>query len=130
VRPIAVFPLSALVVDDEVKLHQVIREILSESGYRTTAVATLDAAREHLDRSPPTVMLLDLRVGGQRGEELLLELAHAPNAPPTVIFSAHRDARQVASRFGLPLLSKPFELAKLVRAVEAAIRDGKRPTLA
>jgi CheY-like chemotaxis protein len=129
-RPIAVFPLSALLVDDEVNLHEVVRTVLHDSGYRTTTVATLADARAHLGQAQPTVMLLDLRVAGECGEELLLELANAPNAPPTVVFSARDDATYVASRFGVPLLAKPFDLADLLRAIESAIRDGKRPTVA
>ncbi len=125
-RPLAVFPLSALLVDDEVSLHETIRSALLDAGYRTTTVVTLDAARAHLGRAAPTVMLLDLQVG----EELLIELAEAPHAPPTVVFAARADAALLASRFGVGTLAKPFALAELIRAIEDAIRDGKRPTVA
>ncbi|MEO7095819.1 MAG: response regulator [Polyangiales bacterium] len=130
VRPIAVFPLSALLIDDELELHEVVRNALHDAGYRTTTVVTLEAARLHLLRCAPTVVVLDLGVGGESGETLLVELANAPHAPPTVIFSAHKDADRVASRYSIPRVRKPFQIAELLRAIEAAIRDAKRPTVA
>ena len=127
-RPLAIFPLSALLVDDAVDVDELVRGALHDAGYRTTIVATLDGARAHLGRANPAVVLLDLRVGHDAGEELLLELADAPHAPPTVLLSARRDGHHVATRYGVPFLARPFAIDELLRAIEAAIRDGRRPT--
>lgn len=129
-RPLALYPLTALVIEDDLALREVIAELLSEEGYRFTVAATLHDARERIAKERPNVVLLDLVLGGESGEVLLSDLTHDELAPAIVIVSAHRDARKVAERYRVGLLSKPFDVDDLVRAIEEAIREQRRPTRA
>src|SRR6187399_1030195 len=60
-----------LVVDDDEQVRCVIRRILEKRGHLVDDAADLDAARALLLEHPPSLILLDLDLGGKNGLELL-----------------------------------------------------------
>lgn len=112
------------VVDDDPSLRRSVRHLLASVGFR---VETFVSAEEflqssHLDQTGCVV--LDLRMGGMNGLDLLRHLRAAGNVVPVVVLTAHGDAdlRDQALRGGaLAFLSKPFHADVLLDAVKTAM---------
>jgi DNA-binding NtrC family response regulator len=63
-----------LVVDDEPAIRLLCRVNLELEGYRVLEAASLDDARRALDSGDIALVLLDMRIGMERGDALLDEL--------------------------------------------------------
>ena len=105
-----------LVVEDDTDVRESIREVLEDAGY---AVATASNGKEGLDRlerTRPSLILLDLMMPVMSGPELLAILQQRGNDVPVVVVSAyadHADASAGVSGF----ISKPVRLQKLLDTV-------------
>jgi two-component system response regulator TctD len=119
-----------LVVEDDADLAKEIVEVLEADGHLTTVVARVEDALAVTGGVTPSLVLIDLLLGGASGTSLLARLATAPEGPPVLVVSGAQDADQVAAQFGVPLLRKPFTLDALVGAVRDALRSPRRPSRA
>jgi len=75
-------------------------------------------------------MLLDLRMPGMSGLELLRAISGTPSALPVVLISGHADelTRSEALAAGATeMLEKPIDEAWLLQAVEQALAQAARP---
>ncbi|MGZ3456616.1 MAG: response regulator [Polyangiales bacterium] len=119
----------ALVVDDEEAVRQVLTILLEQEGYEPQAVATLEEARAAVAQQKPDLLILDITLGALSGAELLAELAREDNAPVTVIVSGTVSSFELALRYGVPLVRKPFDVDALMDVVDGARARGSRPVL-
>ena len=115
----------ALVVDDDPDLRAYVRTILEAAGCRILVAKDGAAALEVIAREPPDVVLLDIRMPGLSGDEVLDLLALVERHPPVIVMTAARRARERAlhhhNRYYLP---KPFDSALLIATVETALEVG------
>lgn len=110
--------LAILVVEDDNALRDSVHDYLVMDGYAVESVATVDEAAECLDQHRPAVLVLDLMLADGRAEPLLAKLkARGDAAPVTVLVSAALDAHEIAKRYDVPLLPKPFDLEELSEMV-------------
>jgi DNA-binding NtrC family response regulator len=90
-----------LVVDDEADIRTLIKEILSEEGYRVETAGDASEARERLLSGKPDLVLLDIWMPDTDGITLLNEWSESGQLScPVVIMSGHRKAaitREIAS---------------------------------
>jgi two-component system OmpR family response regulator len=118
---------SILVVEDDAVIRDALRGILADD-HHAICVGTLASARRLLETGAWDALLLDLVLDGERGEELLEEFATARIRPvPVVVVSASADARAVATRYGVPVVSKPFGVVDLLATVRLAIDTNATP---
>ena len=84
--PVAVIPCSheVLVVDDEVVVLTVLREILRRGGYRVTTAASAEEAIELMHKRRFDLVLTDKNLPGASGLEVL-RAARALDPPPAVV---------------------------------------------
>jgi len=73
-----------LVVDDEVVVLTVLREILRRSGYRVTTAASAEEAIDMMQKRSFDLVLTDKNLPGASGLEVL-RVARALNPPPAVV---------------------------------------------
>jgi CheY-like chemotaxis protein len=73
-----------LVVDDEVVVLTVLREILRRSGYRVTTAASAEEAIEMMQKRTFDLVLTDKNLPGASGLEVL-RVARGLNPPPAVV---------------------------------------------
>ncbi len=125
--PLLASARTALVVENDPDLAGAMSEILQEKGFVVHCASDLVTARASLAARTPSVLALDLLLPDASSTELLEELAGQPEAPPTVVVSGHASGASVAASFGLELVMKPFDIERLVGAVDRAIRLQKRP---
>ncbi len=121
------------VVDDDEAVRHSLSWLAESAGW---TVRAFRSAESFLDSAPPSVpacLLLDVRLPGMDGLELLRVLAARGRAMPTVVLSAESDEhlRETAPHQGaVTFLSKPCDEGDLLRAIERALRQWRRPEAA
>jgi PAS domain S-box-containing protein len=123
--PADVDGLRVLVVDDNPANRELARLMLSASGCEVTEAEDGVAALRCAETAPFDLVLLDLRMPGLPGPEVLRALRHGggPNSGvPVVAFSADaRDSENELLALGFDAaVAKPLDLNELLRAVAAA----------
>lgn len=118
-----------LVVDDEVDIRDLVRDILSDEGYEVSVAANAAEAREARAARTPDLVLLDIWMPDTDGITLLQEWTREGPLPhPVVMLSGHGtvDTAVEATRLGAAaFVEKPLSLAKLLKTVERAL-EGSR----
>lgn len=118
-----------LIVDDEWAMRHTLTDLFESMGYRVEEAASGPEALEQIARQPFDLVILDLKMPGMDGAEVL-EVAR-PLAPDTVFIiltaygtleSAITGIRQGAFDY----LLKPSEVKEIVRVVEAGLAERQR----
>lgn len=118
-----------LIVDDERGARRTLVALFQRLGYRAQEAGTGEEALELLSDQPFDLVLLDLKMPGMDGSEVLRKAR--PVAPKTVfiILTAYGtlDSAIVGIRHGaFDYLLKPSPVAEIVRAVEAGLAERQR----
>lgn len=115
------------IVDDDASLRRSLANLLRSAGF---AIETFASAEDFLQTGKAEamdVLVLDLRMPGMSGVDLLADLGRRAVQLPVVILTAHgdEDMRKQCLRAGaLAFLTKPFAAKELLAAVrQAAARD-------
>jgi FixJ family two-component response regulator len=112
------------VVDDDASLRRSVRNLLTSMGFRVETFVSAEAFLESMHRDQTGCLVLDLRMEGMDGIELLRQLTVAGAPIPTVILTAHGDEemRERALQGGaIAFLAKPFHADVLLDAVKKAM---------
>ncbi|HVR98635.1 MAG TPA: response regulator, partial [Thermoanaerobaculia bacterium] len=118
-----------LVVEDDEKIRAGLLLQLREEGYAPQAVSRAEEALTWLGdaRQPlPNLLLLDVRLPGMSGVDLVRELTAAGRLPPTIILSGEASISETveALRLGVhDFIEKPFSRERLLRAIENALEN-------
>jgi DNA-binding NtrC family response regulator len=117
-----------LVVDDEVGIRELLRDILEDEGYHIRLAENAAEAREHRQKTRPDLVLLDIWMPDCDGVTLLKEWVNGGLLTmPVVMMSGHAtvDTAVEATRIGaFDFLEKPIALQKLLKTVNAALKAG------
>lgn len=115
-----------LVVDDEIGIRELLREILRDEAYDVRLAENAQAAREACAREKPDLVLLDIWMPDTDGVTLLKEWAAAGQLTmPVVMMSGHGtiDTAVDAIKFGaVDFLEKPIALQKLLATVKRGLQ--------
>jgi DNA-binding response OmpR family regulator len=106
-----------LVVEDDNAARRGLLALLEDAGYRTLEAATLRQGRELLARENPDLVIVDVRLGGDNGLQLVA-MAHRP--VPAIVTTGFRDASLEADarQFGADFLVKPIAPTVLLKRIE------------
>ena len=119
-----------LVVDDEVGIRELLRDILEDEGYHVILAENAAQAREYRQQQQPNLVLLDIWMPDCDGVTLLKEWGSGGLLTmPVVMMSGHAtvDTAVEATRIGaFDFLEKPIALQKLLKTVGAALKHGER----
>ena len=109
-----------LIVDDDPRILSIIEQWLTTAGYSVMACSGYQAAKEHLARTRPDVLLTDVRLGAFNGLQLaMFAKAQKPNTR-TMVMSGFDDQllQNEAARYGACFIAKPFTRAEVLVALE------------
>lgn len=123
--PLADVPISLLVVDDEEPIRNALKKFLTQQGYDVHTAASGDDAIRILQRQKISVMLLDVRMPGRSGIDLVPLVLEIEPALAILMLTAVNDATSAAlcmQRGAMDYLTKPIDLGDLARAILRAIR--------
>ena len=118
---------TVLLVEDEPNLAELIKDVLR--GYRVEWAPSIARAEALLERWSPDVLLLDVKLPDGDGIELLGRVRSRGHLGPAVVMTAFGtiDRAVSALRAGAhDFLVKPFDNARLLSAIEAALAAGAR----
>ena len=119
--PPELLTLTVLVVDDNDAVRDVIARELKQEGYRVLTAADGKEALTVIEQSGIEVHLVvcDLVMPRLNGYQLASRLAELPNAPEIIFITAFRSDLELE---GLPVLTKPFHLDDLSKAVQLVLQ--------
>ena len=118
-----------LVVEDDEKIRASLVFQLRASGYDANGVATAEEAQALLatrDGGGPDLLLVDVRLPGVSGVELVRRLVAAGKLPPTVIVSGEASISETveALRLGVhDFIEKPFTRERLLQSMRNALEN-------
>ena len=113
-----------LVVDDHPEVVALVGTVLEAHGHQVDRAHSVPAARELLASDTDWELLLtDVKLDGATGLELVAEVQRRVPAPAVVLMSGMLDAEasDLVARGAAVFLQKPFALAELTGAVDAAL---------
>ena len=116
---------SVLVVDDEPDIRLLCRLVLEEAGHTVREAATAEVALPLLEAAPADYLLLDIRMEGMAGWEMLARVRSDARLTQmkVIVCSAHATAGEArrAERNGATFLAKPFMPADLRGAIAPTV---------
>ena len=116
---------SVLVIDDEMAVNNNIRKILAKKSYKVDQAATKEDALNKIAAKAYELVLLDLRIPGVRGLELLTAIREAQPKARVIIVTGYAsiDTAKEAARMGaVDYLPKPFTPDEIRGATEKAMK--------
>jgi DNA-binding response OmpR family regulator len=114
-----------LVIDDEVAVNNNIRKILMKNGYHVDQAVTKAEALEKLQARPYKLILLDLKIPGVKGLELLEAIRDKNPVAKVIIITGYASietAVESARQGAVDYLPKPFTPDEIRTVTENAIR--------
>ena len=119
-----------LVVDDDLRLRQLLERYLSEQGFVVKAVPDAGAMDRALERELYDLIVLDLMLPGEDGLAICRRLRGTANAISVIMLTAKGD--EVDRIVGLEVgaddyLPKPFSPRELVARINAVLRRRAAP---
>lgn len=118
-----------LVLDDEVKVRELVREALSAQGYDVTTVSTSDQAVDIIFHEPFDLILLDIMLAGESGISVLKKIREYSKKTPVVIYSGFVTAEleTEARTFGAnEVLRKDVGIVPLVEQIGKIVKAKNR----
>ena len=120
-------PRRVLAVDDDPDLLRLLSLRLGAAGYSVATAASAEEALDCLAKTPPEVVVTDLRMGGMDGMALFQRIQSGYPGLPVIMLTAHGTIPDAvaATRGGVfGYLSKPFDGHALLAEIERAMRLG------
>jgi two-component system response regulator PilR (NtrC family) len=122
--------LTALIVDDEPDIRDLLEITLSRMGLNTVTAGTLAEGIAGMQKHTPNVCLTDMNLPDGKGIELVQWIQqHAPNTPVAVItaYGSMDTAIESLKAGAFDFVSKPVELPRLRELVNTALKLAQNP---
>ena len=120
--------LRILIVDDEEELVSALEERLNLRGFQAQGVTTGRAALEFLEAEECDVVLLDIKMPGLSGLEVIRRIKDMKPRLQVVLLTGHGSVKSVEDGMALgafDYLMKPVKIDSLVRVLTAAATGRK-----
>lgn len=116
------------IVDDEPTICWALKKQLEQSGYAVEVYSSAEACLEQLKgaRRYPEIVLLDVRLPGKSGLELLGPLQDSPSKPAVIVMTAFGDLKVAVEAVrgrAFEYMTKPFDLTAALNAVHRAAQS-------
>ncbi len=114
-----------LIVDDEPRIAEVLREYLERDGFAVEVAGTVASAHEALRHGTPAVLLLDITLPDGSGLDVLRAAALPGSRVPTIMLTARADEadRIVGLELGADdYVTKPFSPREVLARVRSLLR--------
>lgn len=115
-----------LVVDDDTRIRTLLRQYLTENGFRVTVAGSAAEARRKLDGLSFDLLVLDVMMPGENGLELTRSLRAAKDVPILMLTAlSETDSRISGLEAGADdYLPKPFDPRELILRINNILRRG------
>ncbi|MDR3048562.1 MAG: response regulator transcription factor [Elusimicrobiota bacterium] len=113
-----------LIVDDEIKILEMIKDYLDICGYKTLCAQNGVLALKMFEENHPNLVLLDLMMPDLSGEEVCKKI-RAASKVPIIMLTAKVDEQSIIRGLNIgadDYIAKPFSLRELAARIKAALR--------
>jgi len=117
-----------LIVDDEASIRSSLEKLLSYEKYRTITAPDGPSALEAVADGRVDIVLLDIKMPGMDGLEVLQKLKEIREALPVIIISGHGNISTAveATKLGaFDFIEKPIDLDRLLLTVRNGLKQGE-----
>ncbi len=119
-----------LIIDDNPDIRNILKDLISESGYETRVAANYNQALNEIDKKLPDVAIIDVKLdkGDNDGIELLNHIKSKNKDIPVIIISGHANIEMAIKSLksgAFEFLEKPFDEERLMNFVKRAVENFK-----
>jgi len=124
--------IRVLAVDDELHMLRHLQHSLDQAGYKSIVTGDPTQVLKLVEMEEPHLVLLDLRLPGISGLELLQRIREFSDVPVIFLTASDRDEDTVSAlKMGADdYVTKPFSPSELLARIEAALRRRTLPEMA
>lgn len=120
-----------LIVEDEIKIANLLRDYCQDAGYSTQLIYNGDEALQWLKQNTPQMILLDLMLPGADGLTICTEVRRHSETP--IIMLTAR-VEEIDRLLGLELgaddyVCKPFSPREVIARIKSVLRRIEKPSL-
>ncbi len=113
-----------LVVEDEIKIAEILKDYLVSEGFRVSCLDRGDQVVSHVKQNQPSLILLDIMIPGMSGLDVCRSIRQFSNVP---IIMVTAKVEEIDRLLGLELgaddyICKPFSPREVVARVKAVLR--------
>lgn len=109
-----------LIVDDESAIRVFLEEELTQAGYAVLTASSGEEALMVLEEKPVDLVLLDLKMAGMSGLQVMSKISQRPLPPEVIMLTAHASldsAIEAMRRGGHDYLIKPCRTDELLASI-------------
>ena len=113
------------VVDDEPDARRGVAALASSMGIRCETFASGEELLERFNPAAAGCLLIDLRLDGMSGLELIERLTAKGSTLPVILISAYADVRTTVRAMkngALTVIEKPYQADELADSIQAAVK--------
>jgi two-component system response regulator FixJ len=113
-----------VVVDDDEPVRDSLQAMLEAEGFAVETFADADRFLEAYRPTPNSCLLIDVRMPGLDGIELLTKLATRVSSPPVILITGHGDVPMAVRAIKLgavDFIEKPFAAQTIIRSIREAL---------
>ena len=117
-----------LVADDEEEIRNILSRILEKEGFEVITASDGEQAMQKICSDIPDAVLLDVRMPGLNGMEVLKKIKAIEENLPVVLVTAYADTHQAVEAMkegAYDYLAKPFDNNEVVWITSRALAEGK-----
>lgn len=113
-----------LIIEDEQPIRRFLRASLGDAGFRVSEATTAQEGLREAVSSPPDLIILDLGLPDQDGQEVLKQLREWYRSPIIILSARDQEGQKVqALDHGADdYVTKPFGVGELLARVRVALR--------
>jgi CheY-like chemotaxis protein len=119
-------PITVLIADDEPSVRLLVQATIESDGYRVLEATDGNEAWSLIQEYRPSLVLLDVRMPGRTGLEILREIKAKPDLVATKVILLTASAQESEINAGLVAgadfyLTKPFSPRDLLSKIDEAL---------
>ena len=117
-----------LIVDDNSDIRNILKDLISDAGFKTRVAANYNQALNEIDAKLPDVAILDVKLdkGDNDGIELLSHIKTKNKDIPVIMISGHASIEMAISSLkhgAFEFIEKPFDQTRLLNFVSRAVEN-------
>ncbi|MCR2807781.1 response regulator [Paenibacillus soyae] len=119
-----------LIVDDQNGIRVLLLEVFSSEGYNTFQAANGKIALEIVKRESPDLVLLDMKIPGMDGLEILKHIKAIDSSIKVIMMTAYGELdmiKEATDHGALMHFTKPFDIDEMRMEVNKQLQGGNSP---
>lgn len=113
-----------LIVEDDLGIREMTKKYLTQKGFHVLVAGNATEALEHVQKTPPDLVLLDIELPGKTGYDICQEIRKTMQVP-IIFLSVRRGVNDKVKSFELgadDYVTKPFKFIELEARINANLR--------